>query len=71
MDRAIAGITTRVSRHVSARSPWPLVAVATLCAFAGALLGKRLLSKVTIQLLHFIVGGLLAVVGIALALGIA
>lgn len=51
--------------------PWGLVALATACAFAGAFLGKRLLAKVTLRALHLIVGGLLAIVGVALALGIA
>ena len=51
--------------------PWPLVATATGCAFAGALLGKRLLPKVTLASLRFVVGGLLVVVGVALSLGIA
>ena len=51
--------------------PWKLVGVATLCAFAGALLGKRLLPKVTVSALRTLVGVLLLVVGTALALGIA
>jgi uncharacterized membrane protein YfcA len=51
--------------------PWRLVATATLCAFAGAYLGKRLLPRVTVAVLHVVVGVLLGVVGFALALGIA
>lgn len=51
--------------------PWWLVGVATISAFGGAYLGKRLLKKVTVDALRFVVGGLLLVVGIALALGIA
>ncbi len=51
--------------------PWSLVATATLCAFAGAYLGKRLLPKVTVEALHGLVGGLLLLVGAALALGVA
>ena len=51
--------------------PWPLVALATLCAFSGALVGRRLLPKVTVAALHAIVGGLLVVAGLALASGIA
>jgi uncharacterized membrane protein YfcA len=50
--------------------PWPLVAVATLSAFAGAWLGKRLLPKVTYAGLHLLVGILLLVVGLGLATGI-
>jgi uncharacterized membrane protein YfcA len=51
--------------------PWYLVATATLCAFAGAYLGKRLLPKVTVAALHLVLGALLVVVGVALSLGIA
>jgi len=53
-----------------AEIPWPLVAVATLSAFAGAYLGKRLLPKVTYAGLHLLVGILLLVVGVGLAAGI-
>jgi uncharacterized membrane protein YfcA len=51
--------------------PWDLVATSTLCAFAGAFLGKRLLRKVTVAAIRNVVGALLVVVGIALATGIA
>jgi uncharacterized membrane protein YfcA len=50
--------------------PWDLVAVATLSAFAGAFVGKRLLTKVTYTGLHWLVGILLLVVGVGMALGI-
>lgn len=49
----------------------PLVAVAVVCAFGGALLGRRLLHSVTIGGIRVITGGLLVVVGSALALGLA
>lgn len=51
--------------------PWRLVGFATASAFAGAYVGKRLLPKVTLGGLHLLVGGLLVVVGVALASGIA
>jgi uncharacterized membrane protein YfcA len=50
---------------------WDLVATATLCAFTGAYVGKRLLPKVTVAALHTVVGLLLVVVGVALSLGVA
>jgi hypothetical protein len=50
--------------------PWRLVAAATACAFAGALLGKRLLPKMTVAAIQWIVGGLLLVVGLGLAAGL-
>jgi uncharacterized membrane protein YfcA len=51
--------------------PWYLVATATLCAFTGAYLGKRLLPKVTVAAVRVVVGVLLLVVGSALVLGVA
>jgi uncharacterized membrane protein YfcA len=51
--------------------PWDLVAMAALCAFAGAYLGKRLLPKVTVGALHLILGTLLMVIGVVLSIGIA
>ena len=51
--------------------PWGLIVVATLAAFAGSLLGRRLLPKVTLAGVHVIVGVLLLVVGVALAAGLA
>ena len=51
--------------------PWDLVVVATLSAFAGAYIGKRLLGKMTLDSLHQVVGWLLMVVGAGIALGLA
>ena len=51
--------------------PWALVGFATASAFAGAYLGKRLLPKLTLEGLHWLIGGLLLVVGAALAMGVA
>jgi uncharacterized membrane protein YfcA len=51
--------------------PRPLVGSTTLCAFAGAFLGKRLLTKVTVSAIRYVVGALLVVVGVALVFGIA
>lgn len=49
---------------------WSLVAFATLCAFAGALLGRRLLPKVTLDGVRWITGALLVVAGASLAAGV-
>ena len=51
--------------------PWTPIGVAVLAAFAGALLGRRLLPKVTLDRLHLLVGWLLAIVGLGLATGLA
>lgn len=54
---------------VSGASQWSLVAVATVAAFAGALVGRSLLPKMTIGGLRLLTGTLLLVVGLALGAG--
>lgn len=48
---------------------YQLMVLATLSAFSGALLGKRLMKKITIDAIQWIVGGLMAVIGLLLAIG--
>lgn len=50
--------------------PWSLVGTTTLCAFAGAWLGKRLLPKVTVAALRGLVAVLLLGIGAGLAAGL-
>ena len=46
------------------------VIVATLCAFAGAYLGNKLLRKITIKALQIIVGSMLLLFSIAMMIGL-
>ena len=46
------------------------VAVAVLCAFAGAVIGKRLLQKVTLHAVQRIVAGMMLLVGVGLVTGL-
>ena len=55
---------------LAAPGAWVPVAVGTACAFAGAILGARLLPKVTVGGLRLLTGILLVVVGTGLAAGI-
>ncbi len=55
----------------SAELPWNLIGAATVAAFAGSYLGKKLLPKITIDGLQKTIGVLLVVVGVALAAGVA
>lgn len=48
---------------------WWLVAVATLAAFAGSFIGKRLLHKVTIEFVRYIVAVMLLVIGVGMITG--
>lgn len=65
-----AGFLAGRMAGVSGRREWTLVGVAIVCAFGGALLGRRLLPRITIGGLRLITGGLLLVVGIGLASGL-
>jgi uncharacterized membrane protein YfcA len=58
----ISGLGTEV--------PWTAVVVATLCAFAGAWVGKKALRKITIGTVRTLAAILLLVVGSGLALGL-
>jgi len=55
---------------VSTRSQWALVGVATFSAFGGALLGRRLLQKVTVGMVRTITGCLLLLIGAGMASGL-
>lgn len=55
---------------VSTRTQWAAVGAATLCAFGGAWLGRRLLPHVTVETVRLITGALLLMVGAGLAAGI-
>lgn len=50
--------------------PWTTVVVATLCAFAGAVTGKRLLPKVTVSTVRTLAAVLLLMVGLGLVTGL-
>ncbi len=64
---SIYGWDAAASREVI---DWSLVLVVTLCAFSGAFIGKRLLQKMTIRFVQWLVSILLVVVAIGLAGGI-
>ena len=55
---------------IGRNADWTLVAAAIIAAFAGALVGARLLEKVTLRVVKIIVGVMLALVGILLAVGL-
>ena len=49
---------------------WHLVIAASVSAFVGAYLGKKLLQKITIKFVHWVVSALLLVVALALMTGV-
>ncbi len=49
---------------------WQLVIAASVSAFVGAYLGKRLLQKITIKFVHWVVSTLLVVVALGLMTGV-
>lgn len=70
IDTIRIGVYT-VSFDFSAISDrYPLIIMATLAAFGGAILGRKLLKKVTIGLLQTMVGVLMIAIGILLISGV-
>ena len=53
----------------SHQSLWPLVIAGSLSAFAGVMVGRRYVKKVTMKSIQILVGALLFVVGLALVTG--
>lgn len=49
---------------------WPTVIAACIAAFAGAFIGKKLLKKITIRTVQFVVSALLVVVAVGLISGL-
>ncbi len=48
---------------------WPVLMAATLAAFAGAYAGSKLMKKVTLRFVQYLVAVGIAVIGLLLALG--
>lgn len=64
---------TFFTRHFAAlgeRSGFPLMIAATLCAFAGAFIGARLMKKVTLLFVQRLVGVLLILMALGLGSGL-
>lgn len=63
-------ILTEGSHMGAVRAQAPLVAAATVSAFAGSWVGRQLLPKIEMRSIHLLVGVLLAVLGLAIVVGI-
>ncbi|HVS64456.1 MAG TPA: sulfite exporter TauE/SafE family protein [Thermoanaerobaculia bacterium] len=66
----VLGFTRGELGGVQLEEQWALVAFASACAFAGVLIGRKLLPKMTLERLHWITGGLLLIVGAGLLSGL-
>ncbi|MDG4550925.1 MAG: sulfite exporter TauE/SafE family protein [Candidatus Contendobacter sp.] len=70
-SRLIVYGTGFLAEHFNqSRELTPAVAVGVLCAFAGAVIGKRLLQKVTLRVVQRVVAGTMLLVGVGLATGL-
>jgi uncharacterized membrane protein YfcA len=49
---------------------WTVLLIATLAAFAGAYAGKKLLKKVTLKFVQYLVAAGVIAIGLLLALGV-
>ncbi|MDP6930905.1 MAG: sulfite exporter TauE/SafE family protein [Planctomycetota bacterium] len=70
---------TRIGKYLATESStdfaligkqWDLVLGGTLCALLGSYIGRRLMTKVKMEAIHLLVGVLLAVLGVAIGVGI-
>ncbi|MEZ4416778.1 MAG: sulfite exporter TauE/SafE family protein [Gemmatimonadota bacterium] len=66
----VSGFLAGTLAGPASREQWTAVAVGTLCAFAGALVGRRLLGKATIRGIRTLTGLLLLLVGAGLLSGL-
>ena len=64
---AIGGVQ---SEYGLGSGEWTLIATGVTAAFAGVLLGKRMLHKVTMKFIQILVGVLLMAIALALGSGI-
>jgi uncharacterized protein len=66
----VYGVDFYGERFATVRDLWPLVAAASAAAFAGALLGSRLVRKVTMRGVRVTVGVMLILLAAALGAGV-
>jgi uncharacterized membrane protein YfcA len=66
----VYGSATLASHFEQSSSLAVPVLIATLCAFAGSWLGKKLLTKVTLRSVQLTVAATMLVIGAGLALGL-
>jgi uncharacterized protein len=66
----VYGASFMASHLAQSREVVAPVVVAVLCAFAGAVLGKRLLQKVTLRAVQRVVAGMMLLIGAGLATGL-
>ena len=66
---AVIFTQTDSTRTIEA-AQWPLVLAAILAAFAGVRLGRRFLTKVTMESIQTLTGALLLLIALTLSLGL-
>lgn len=66
---AVYGSSTTSSHLTQSLELLAPVAVGTVCAFIGSVIGKRMLKKVTLHAVQILVAGAMLLVGVGLAIG--
>jgi uncharacterized membrane protein YfcA len=69
IDLTRVGVYTKRLMDVKLEEYWVLIVVASLSAMLGAVLGNRLLKKVTMKSLQYLVAVFLILIAMALGLG--
>ncbi len=63
-------VYTAIFKSLAGEVNYSLLAVVTLCAFAGAYIGNKLVKKITIETLHTIVAVMLLAIAVLLGMGV-
>jgi len=66
----VYGLSFYASRFSDLTGTWPLVFAATLAAFLGAFIGKRMLKKITLGAIQLIAGIMLIMIGLGMVSGL-
>jgi len=66
----VYGLSFYTSRFTDLDGIWPLVFSATLAAFLGAFLGKRLIKTMTLSAIQLLVGIMLVTIGLGMTIGL-
>lgn len=70
IDVARIIVYTSIFSALKSSLDYQLLAVVTLCAFAGAYIGNKLIKKITIEMLHVLVAVMLIIIAVLMGVGV-
>lgn len=66
----VYGLSFYTSKFADLGGIWPLVMAATLAAFLGAFMGKRLVKTITLGAIQLLIGIMMVIIGLGMAIGL-